>query len=533
VSGANSHYSNRNRSPAKNIVCGLLFVSVCALFDYAATPARPTQLPLNVQRALAAVSPDELKGDLSFLASDALQGRFTPSPGLDVAAEFIASRFRAAGLEPGGDRGYFQMAEIVDRRLPAMTASLTLFVGERALVVQASEITVESASRAAHFDHVPILMFPSKDMALLKGLDLQGKAVAAVEADLTNLTVDQMQAMRHKVRTFDQAVANSGALANLTILHNKRTIFGAPSLLFLDQTTGRTPVLAVHSEELAKFISEHSHELTTLSADIPPPVDKHVLAKNLIGILRGSDPELSKTAVLLTAHYDHIGTIETATGMAMERTGDSADRIYNGANDDGSGTVSVIQIARALAKLQPRPKRSIVFMTFFGEERGELGSRFYGNHPIFPLSQTVADLNLEQMGRTDSTTGRHLNDASVTGFDYSDVTGFLIRAGVRVGIKVYRDVDGSDAYFTRSDNDALAEQGIPAHTLCVAFDFPDYHGLGDEWLKIDYENMAKVDRMVLLALLDLANSAEPPEWNAHNPKTEPYRVARAASKGAH
>jgi hypothetical protein len=141
----------------------------------------------------------------------------------------------------------------------------------------------------------------------------------------------------------------------------------------------------------------------------------------------------------------------------------------------------------------------------------------------------VADVNLEQVGRTDSTVGPQLNNASVTGFDYSDVTGFLVRAGERVGIKVYRDTEASDAYFTRSDNDALAEQGVPAHSMCVAFDFPDYHGVGDEWQKVNYENMAKVDRMVLLALLNIANSEKAPEWNRNNPKTEHFRAARAAS----
>ena len=230
---------------------------------------------------------------------------------------------------------------------------------------------------------------------------------------------------------------------------------------------------------------------------------------------------------MLTAHYDHIGTIETAQGMTEGApAADSSDKIYNGANDDGSGTVSVIEIARAMANLKPRPRRSIVFMTFFGEERGELGSQFYGKHPVFPIKQTVADVNLEQVGRTDATNGRQLNNASVTGFDYSNVTHFLVAAGRRVGIKVYRDAEASDAYFVRSDNANLAEQGVPAHTLCVAFDYSDYHGLGDEWPKINYENMAKVDRAVLLALDWIANAAKPPAWNEKNEKTKPFRDAR-------
>jgi hypothetical protein len=515
----------------KKLILLAYMAAISVQLTWPETPA-PPPLPAGVERALAAVSAGELKGDLSFLASDTLQGRFTPSPGLEVAAEFIASKFRAAGLEPGGDHDYFQIAEMVDRRLPVMTGDLTLFTADRALVAPPAEMTVEATSQAAHLDHAPVVFFAAKDPALLKDVDLTGKAVVAVEADLQKLSGDQMRAERRKARAFDQAVASSGALLNLTILHNKRTFTGPPRLLFMEQAAaGRTPTLAVHSEELAKFVAEAGHQAATLSVDIPAPLDNKVIVKNVIGILRGSDPLLAKTAVLLTAHYDHIGTIETAGQMSMRAAADSPDRIYNGANDDGSGTVSVIEIARALAKIQPHPKRSIVFMTFFGEERGELGSQFYGKHPVFPIGQTVADVNLEQVGRTDSTVGRQLNNASVTGFDYSDVTGFLQRAGERVGIKVYRDAQASDAYFTRSDNDALAEQGVPAHTLCVAFDYPDYHGLGDEWPKVDYENMAKVDRMVLLALFDLANSEKAPEWNAQNPKTEHFRAARAASQG--
>jgi hypothetical protein len=489
------------------------------------------QTPPPNQPALAAISPDELKGDLSFLASDALRGRFTPSPGLEVAAEFIASKFRAAGLEPGGDHDYFQVAEMVDRHLPSMNSGLTIVVGGHTVTLPAAAITVEATSQSAHLDQAPAVLLPSKDPSLLKGLDFTGKAIVSLESDAPDMTPDQMRARRRQYRAFDQAAAAAGALVNVTVLQHKRSFFGAPRLLFADQAAAsRTASISVVSEELAKFMSENKAGPASLTVDIPAPQDTKVFVKNVIGILRGSDPLLAKTAVLLTAHYDHIGTVDTATGMTMATNADSADRIYNGANDDGSGTVSVIEIARAIAKFQPRPKRSIVFMTFFGEERGELGSQFYGKHPVFPISQTIADLNLEQVGRTDSTKGPQLNNASVTGFTYSDLTGFLIRAGKRVGIDVYRDAEASDAYFTRSDNDALAEQGIPAHTLCVAFDYPDYHGLGDEWPKVDYKNMAKVDRMVMLALVDLANTDKPPQWNAQNPKTEPFRAARAAAR---
>jgi Zn-dependent M28 family amino/carboxypeptidase len=230
------------------------------------------------------------------------------------------------------------------------------------------------------------------------------------------------------------------------------------------------------------------------------------------GLLRGGDPGLKETCVLLTAHYDHIGARPAGKG----------DGIYNGANDDGSGTVAVIEIAAALATLKQRPKRSILFVTFFGDEKGLLGSRYYGRHPIFPIEKTVADINLEQVGRTDSDEGSQVGAASLTGFDFSDVGATLKEAGAQTGIRVYKHERNSDAYFGRSDNQALADQGVPAHTLCVAFSYPDYHGVGDHWEKIDYANMEKVSRMVALAAVMIANNPREPKWNESNPKAARY-----------
>ena len=206
----------------------------------------------------------------------------------------------------------------------------------------------------------------------------------------------------------------------------------------------------------------------------------------------------------------------------MRGTG-SGDHIYNGANDDASGTASVIEIARTLAALPERPKRSLVFVALFGEELGLVGSRYYAQHPVFPLAKTVADLNLEQMGRTDDITGPRVGVLNATGFDYTDIIGVLAKAGEEFGIQVVKDEASSDSFFARSDNQAFADAGVPAHTLSVGYVFPDYHQPGDEWPKLDYENMAKVDRTVALGVYRIADSTEAPKWNAANPKTAPYR----------
>jgi Zn-dependent M28 family amino/carboxypeptidase len=248
------------------------------------------------------------------------------------------------------------------------------------------------------------------------------------------------------------------------------------------------------------------------------PVRRTASVRNVIGLLRGSDPELRETYVLVTAHYDHLGLSSSV--------GD--DKTYNGANDDGSGTVSVIELATALASVPTRPKRSLIFMTFFGEERGMLGSRYYVSHPVVPLDKTVADVNLEQLGRTDSSDGVPASAASMTGFDYSSLGPTFARAGQRMGIRVSKHERFSDGFFRASDNFSFAQRGIPAHTICVAYHYPDYHGLGDHWDKVDFPNMARVDRMLALGILILANDQERPTWNASNPRAAPF--ARAAKK---
>jgi len=309
------------------------------------------------KQVLDHISENSLKGHLWFISSDLLEGRGTPSKGLDIAAEYIAAQFRRCGLEPAGDDDYFQ------------TTTLT----------------------------------------------------------------------------------------------------------------------ARGSTEPQKV-------------------------RNVIGILRGSDPKLKDTYVMVTAHYDHLGIRKTDTG----------DVIYNGANDDGSGTVSVIELAEALSSMKVKPRRSIVFMTFYGEERGDLGSHYYGLHPTVPLAQTIADVNLEQVGRTDDTEGPRVAAVSMTGYDYSQVGEIFAAAGKATGIGVQKHPRNSDAYFSRSDNQAVANFGVPAHTICTAFAYPDYHQPGDHRDKVDYANMAKVDRMVALGLMMIADSDAEPKWNDKNPRTTHY-----------
>ena len=396
---------------------------------------------------------------------------------------------------------------MIDRHLPRVITPLLAQDGKQPVTVEPDKIHVLQASAALHLEAVPVLKISELTPEIRDSLRLDGKVILVSTA------------VRDK--ELDHAIAASKALVEIVVYKSPPFHLNSRLLTPEEAHSSAPPVLQVESSELSDAID--TDKKLTLSLDVPAPEDQPVTLKNVIGVLPGSDPELKSACVMLTAHYDHIGTTATSQGLALSKAIGN-DIIYNGANDDGSGTVSVIEIARALAQLHP--KRSILFMTFFGEERGLIGSTYYGHHPVFPVSKTIADINLEQLGRTDSSEGPEFSNATVTGYDYSGVTRYLEDAGKATGVKIYRDESASDEFFLRSDNAALAELGIPAHTVATAIEYPDYHAVGDEWQKIDYDNMAKVDRTIALAILNLANTDTPPAWNEANPKTGPFREAQ-------
>jgi Zn-dependent M28 family amino/carboxypeptidase len=151
-----------------------------------------------------------------------------------------------------------------------------------------------------------------------------------------------------------------------------------------------------------------------------------------------------------------------------------------------------------------------------------LGSRYYVDHPLVPLERTVGVLNMEQIGRTDGDGGIHENSASFTGHDYSTLPQYFVTAGERLGIEVYKHEANSDRYFTASDNGAFARAGIPAHTACTLFSFEEYHQPGDNPERIDYENMARVTRMLALGLFGLSTAEGVPRWNREIERTAPF-----------
>jgi hypothetical protein len=489
----------------------LALAGVVLLVTAAAAQTEPT-----VQQISSRLTPNDLKADVSFLASDLLQGRGTPSPGLDIAAEYIAAQFRRAGLEPAGDDGYFQTALYGNVTPNVEGLEFTLETGGNTVKAHKESMALQQAG-AADFSRSPMIKTMGTDSAAITALtaeQVRGKVLVLDFPEGSNpmMITRQLPAITARLQPALVVLLRSGGQpTNLTARLREMS----PS--------SSTPVMLVWDDAIRAALGsgKPGPADAMVSVHIPPPTVAPVKLHNVVGVLRGSDPALGDTYVLVTAHYDHLGVRGTGEG----------DHIYNGANDDGSGTASVIEIANALAAQPTRPKRSIVFMTFFGEELGLVGSRYYGAHPVFPLAKTVADLNLEQLGRTDVDGGSSVGLVNVTGYDFSTLTEVVRKAGEATGLQVVKNEQLNVRYFAQSDNQALADAGVPAHTLSVGYVFPDYHKPGDEWPKLDYDNLAKIDRTVALAVFLVADSLETPQWNKDIPNTERYIKARQDSLG--
>ena len=228
--------------------------------------------------------------------------------------------------------------------------------------------------------------------------------------------------------------------------------------------------------------------------DTVPPANR-IISYNVIGMIKGSDPTMRDQTVVIAAHYDHLGIGKPVNG----------DSIYNGADDDGSGVTTVLEVARAI-KAGPPPRRTMIFMTTTGEEQGILGTTWYVQHPAVPLSKMVAELEVEMAGRPDSLAGGR-GKTWMTGYDRSTM-GEMIKAA---GIPIVPDPYPQYQFFERSDNIIFARAGIPAHTLSTYNLHADYHKPSDEVSKIDFDHLTGVAKAAAAAARLLADGPAP-QW---------------------
>jgi Zn-dependent M28 family amino/carboxypeptidase len=218
---------------------------------------------------------------------------------------------------------------------------------------------------------------------------------------------------------------------------------------------------------------------------------------NALAILRGSDPVLGKQVILLTAHLDHLGLGEAVNG----------DSIYNGADDDASGTTAVLELARVLSHAGQRPRRSILFVLFGSEELGGYGNRYFLDHPPVPLTQIVANLEFEMIGRPDPALPN--KTLWLTGYERSNLGPMLGKHGAAISADPHPD----QHFFQRSDNYALAQRGIVAQTVSSFGLHKDYHQPSDEISKIDFDFLTRSVSSMVAPVRWLANTDWRPEWN--------------------
>jgi inorganic pyrophosphatase len=273
-------------------------------------------------------------------------------------------------LKPAGDDGYFQTARYITSQQPLDGAELTVLTAETTLRIDKSELRILSAGKADFADAAPLKI----KLGDVKPELVEGKIIVVVTQRR-----DALEALA-KLKP---------AAALLAYSTPGRPRQESPRLEDVERRLA-FPVIRVHNPNFYKLAEAAKPGVmdVKLSLRLPPPIEKPVSLRNVVGLLPGSDPALADTYVLLSAHYDHLG----------KKPGGEGDLIYNGANDDASGVATVIEIASALSGARPGPRRSILFVAYFGEEKGLLGSRYYGRHPLFPLAKTVAYVNFDIQG---------------------------------------------------------------------------------------------------------------------------------------
>ena len=427
----------------------------------------------------ATITATDIRNRIAFLASDELRGRDTPSPGLDTAAAWIAREFERLRLEPGGENGTFF------QRYPFTVRTLT------------GEATWAGVRYATDF-----FVWPGTP------LDIQGE-VALVRGDINTTPAETMRG-----RVVAVAVPGRMDRAWRTAVNSARNaaqLAGARGLIIvLDTLVTEDDV----RQAAANFTTTRTASPLTSVAFIRPqvmfrssgPIDIRIPANvvdhrppNVAGILRGSDPALRDTYVVLSAHMDHVG---------VGRPDASGDSIYNGADDDASGTSAVLEIAEAMAALPQRPARSVMFLLVSGEEKGLLGSRYYSEHPTVPAKSIVANINIDMIGRNAPDT------VVAIGQEYSSLGPLMhdvVRTHPELGLTASKDLWPQERFFFRSDHFNFARLEIPA-IFFFSGTHEDYHRPSDEVEKIDADKAARIARLAYYLTREIASRAEVPQW---------------------
>ncbi len=475
-----------------------------------------------MNEAVASITETDFLNKLSVIADDSMLGRADPSPGLDMTAQWVADQFRSYGLKPGGDDGTFIQHYTMQQMAPDFDASSASIAGGPELEF-GSDLSYRGG--AADAEATGPVVIVAGDLASAEEFpvaQVQGKHVVLILAQ-----PDAGQARRRRMR-MPAGLMDAQPASMIFLDRSSDEDWATQVERAREQTQTLAPwdepaaysTLAIRESSLAPVLSSHGMDLAALERasdqqgglivrEVPDLELSLTTATreagsfslpNTVGILEGSDPELKNEYVLFSAHMDHIGV------RAPNEAGDS---INNGADDDGSGTISVVEVAEAFSMLAQKPARSVIFLTVSGEERGLWGSRYYSENPSVPIEQIVADLNSDMISRNATDT------IVAIGKEHSDLGETLARvneAHPELNLTAIDDIWPEQNFYRRSDHFNFARRGVP-----ILFFFcgttEDYHQPSDEISKVDELKATNTSKLLFYLGLEIANNPERPQWN--------------------
>ncbi|WP_266182920.1 M20/M25/M40 family metallo-hydrolase [Dyella humicola] len=516
------------------------------------------------QPGLAQIRERDLRADVGFLASDALQGRLSLQPGDDAAAQWVASEFAKAGLKPvatdaQGHPSYLQAVPLVEYRPDAQATRLTLKRQGKSLEWKSPDV---SGAFPEDIDVDAPVVFagygitaPELGYDDYTGLDVKGKAVvvfdhepqetdansifngtgntryatgyvkvlnaqehgavAVLIAPEPNHNHPSAQEIRARIGHHAEHAANpipSQALVD-NPLHIPSMVISADVSGQLLATSGSTP--GALQNAIDKDLKSHSMALldTAIDLHLHNSSRREAVAWNAVGLVEGSDPKLAPETIIISAHHDHDG--------------ESDGKIWHGADDNASGTVGVVTLARAFAANPAKPRRSILFAVFAAEERGLLGAYYLAAHPLRPLDTTRAMINFDMIGRDEKPSPQTdgliqvpadtSNRLNLIGAAYSpDYQRTVAKQNEQVGLVLDDRFDHEYALnvFFRSDQFPFVLHNVPAFWWFTGF-HPDYHHPSDTADKIDYPKMAKILKLAYLSAWQFADGSTPPRFVSH------------------
>jgi hypothetical protein len=520
------------------------------------------------------ITPTELREWLTYVASDELQGRAVYTSGFGLAGAYIEDHLRAWGAKPAGDpNSYLQTVKVLGVKATSH-ASVTVTVnGEKRTFADGTGITFPKnmgGKRTLTIDRVEFVGYgldaPTSGHTDYRGKDVKGEAVVWLGANGPK-NVDQNANRRLLGGRSRYATETMGATAAIGV-----AVAGGPGraggaggagqagpaggggrggqqIPAADFTTVQRldtpqPPTVTADEAFFTFLFSHApvtyDELKkkadaqdalpafplngvsiTFNVDAEYQIVRTQITDNVVAIVEGSDARLKNTYVAFGAHYDHVGYAEgevvTTDGSSRRlgapgrvTAGHEDDRIWNGADDDGSGTVALMAIARAFAE-GPRPKRSLLFVWHAGEERGLLGSRYFADYPTVPIDSIVTQLNIDMIGRNRDDKASEANTVYLVGSDRisSELHAINREANAAMAKPLTLDYEFNDptdpeSLYTRSDHYSYAAKGIPIVFFTTGL-HPDYHANTDEVSKIQFEKMARITQLIYETGLRVAN----------------------------